>query len=424
MSSINPQFKLRQPKNDVTSIFLMFYFKSGERFVYGTGLKVKTKYWDKENQRLKRVKVDESVKNEHNLINKKLEEYLDELYDIFRNLDKQKINPAKDILKRELDDRFKISSVDKSMDLIQFAEKVIEDCLNGERLTKKGEKIKHVTIKGYKTTVFHLNQFKKINPYRLNFDEINMKFYKKFVAYFQKKSASTNTIGKNIKNIKVFMKEAYKQGLSKNKIWEHEDFITLEEASDQIYLTMDELQRMYMLDYSDNKRMNRTRDLFILGCFTGLRSGDLENLSKDNIIDEGKMIRLRMKKTGDLVVIPLNPMVRAILDKYNGNPPDMIVNHAFNQYLKDLGKDADIIEQVTRTITKGGIRVDTTSPKYKLITVHTARRTFATNMFLAGVPAISIMKITGHKTEKSFLKYIRITAEENARMLLNHSFFS
>ena len=45
---------------------------------------------------------------------------------------------------------------------------------------------------------------------------------------------------------------------------------------------------------------------------------------------------------------------------------------------------------------------------------HTARRSGATNMYLAGIPTIAIMKVTGHKTEREFMKYIKITEEQTA----------
>lgn len=61
-------------------------------------------------------------------------------------------------------------------------------------------------------------------------------------------------------------------------------------------------------------------------------------------------------------------------------------------------------------------------PKYKLISSHTARRSFATNAYKAGVPTIAIMKITGHTKESTFLKYIRVSAEENAELLSQHPF--
>jgi hypothetical protein len=40
------------------------------------------------------------------------------------------------------------------------------------------------------------------------------------------------------------------------------------------------------------------------------------------------------------------------------------------------------------------------------------------------VPAISIMKITGHTSEKAFLGYIRISQEENAELMKGHRFFN
>ena len=56
-------------------------------------------------------------------------------------------------------------------------------------------------------------------------------------------------------------------------------------------------------------------------------------------------------------------------------------------------------------------------PKYKFITNHTARRSFCTNMFLRNIPPISIMSISGHKTEKIFLKYIKVDKDSHANII-------
>ncbi len=85
---------------------------------------------------------------------------------------------------------------------------------------------------------------------------------------------------------------------------------------------------------------------------------------------------------------------------------------------------AGMNETIERVATKGGKRIREVFKKYEMITVHTARRSFATNAFLHNVPSISIMKITGHRTEKNFLKYIKISQEENANKLIAHPFFS
>jgi hypothetical protein len=95
-----------------------------------------------------------------------------------------------------------------------------------------------------------------------------------------------------------------------------------------------------------------------------------------------------------------------------------------NDYLKEIGEKAKFNSSVEIISTKGGVRNREVFKKYELITVHTARRSFATNAYLHDVPAISIMKITGHRTEKSFLKYIKISQEDNANKLINHPFFS
>jgi integrase len=57
---------------------------------------------------------------------------------------------------------------------------------------------------------------------------------------------------------------------------------------------------------------------------------------------------------------------------------------------------------------------------YECISSHTARRSFATNLYLDGYPTIEIQKITGHKTETSFMKYIRVTKLDAAKRLSAH----
>ena len=103
--------------------------------------------------------------------------------------------------------------------------------------------------------------------------------------------------------------------------------------------------------------------------------------------------------------------------------PRQITNQKMNEYLKDLGELLKFEEDILIVKTKGGKREETVFKKYDLISCHTARRSFATNSFKAGVPSISIMKITGHTTEKSFLQYIKISNEENAVLMAQNSFF-
>lgn len=96
----------------------------------------------------------------------------------------------------------------------------------------------------------------------------------------------------------------------------------------------------------------------------------------------------------------------------------------FNDVIRRICKRAGIINDIHLEYTRGCDNVQKVVKKYELISSHTARRTAATNMYLAGIPVFRIMLITGHKSESAFYRYIRIRKEENAKELQNHAFFS
>jgi integrase len=116
-------------------------------------------------------------------------------------------------------------------------------------------------------------------------------------------------------------------------------------------------------------------------------------------------------------MVPIHPTTKAIFEKYDFNFPKPISNQKFNEYLKDICKLARIDAAHTKKRTIGGIETDETAPKYEFISSHTARRSFATNLYNADFPTLDIMKITGHKTEKAFMRYIKITKKDAAQKL-------
>jgi NACalpha-BTF3-like transcription factor len=116
-------------------------------------------------------------------------------------------------------------------------------------------------------------------------------------------------------------------------------------------------------------------------------------------------------------------VIREILERRDNVLPEAVSNQKLNDALKELGKLADITEEVEVTITRGDRRVTVRRPKYALMTTHTARRSGCTNMYLAGIDIYTIMGFSGHTTEKSFRRYIKIKQEENAQRFLEHPFF-
>ena len=92
-------------------------------------------------------------------------------------------------------------------------------------------------------------------------------------------------------------------------------------------------------------------------------------------------------------------------------PLPMISNQKFNKYLKELCKLAEINDPIEIIRYKGATKQSTIYPKYEVISAHTGRKTFATLSLEKGIPAETVMKITGHADYKSFQRYVKVTEE-------------
>lgn len=187
-----------------------------------------------------------------------------------------------------------------------------------------------------------------------------------------------------------------------------------------IYLTTDEVENIHNLKIKDNSSI--ARDLFVIGCCTGLRYSDYSKLTATNI--QNGSITIKTQKTGAKVILPVHWMVKEILSRHNDSLPRFELSQQnFNKVIKTIAKKAGINSEVTIERMQGNDRIRKKVKKYSLVSSHTARRSFATNMYLAGIPTAKIMLCTGHQTESSFFKYIRIGKQENAKELAEHPFF-
>jgi integrase len=192
------------------------------------------------------------------------------------------------------------------------------------------------------------------------------------------------------------------------------------EDANAVYLTVGELKRINHLK-GLSKEVAAVRDRFLVGCYTALRYGDYSALTKSDII-KGK-IYAKTNKTGRLVVIPVHPVISEVLKRNKGELPPLPSQQAFGATIKRVCKKAGVVNEIMYERTVGARVVKKRVKKYELVSSYTARRTGATNMYLAGIPTARIMLLTRHKTEQSFFKYIRIEREENARTLSEHPFF-
>ncbi|MEK0413156.1 MAG: hypothetical protein RL070_644 [Bacteroidota bacterium] len=286
---------------------------------------------------------------------------------------------------------------------------------NGTRVhLSKGTPMAPKTIFQFENLKRHLENYQKIKKTKIEFDNIDLVFYNEFVEYLTTKlNLAPNTIGKLITNLKVFLREAFDEGITTNNIFANRRFRSNSSLAETIYLTPLEIKEILNLDLKSNLKLDRVRDMFIIGCFTGLRFSDIINIKPEHINDG--MIEITQVKTKERVAIPITQEVERLLSKYN-NSLKKISNQKFNDYLYEIVKKCQGLEiEVTKKAIQGGKQILIKKPKYEFVSSHTARRSFATNEYMAkGLNVRDIMAITGHKTEKSFYKYIRQTPKENA----------
>jgi site-specific recombinase XerD len=307
--------------------------------------------------------------------------------------------------------------------LFAYITTFIANSEKGER-SFKGKSVVYRTIQRYRSTETLLLEFQKQQNEPFTFNMIDKAFIDAFNAFMKRvKNYSPTTMGKHVSTLKSFLNEATDEGLNKNLKFKSKAFAVTKTAKDAIALSESDITAMYNLDLSHRTGLDRVRDLFIIATKTGLRFSDFTEIKPENIKrnDKGIFIDKIQFKTKDKVVIPIDETVLEILNKYDNNLPKAISNQKFNDYIKEIAQLVPQLHEIhERSITKGGITSTVANPKWELISSHTARRSFATNAYKRGTPTLSIMAITGHKTEAAFLAYIKVTKEEHAEMIRQH----
>lgn len=409
--------------------------------LYGmTPKKISSDKWSNETESIKsRIVFDDKIRNNFNndIANLKAS-----IFKALETTNKADINTL--WLETEIDkyyhpEKYEPVETSKPITLFEFIEKFIQTAPT-RKVNKAGTLMNKRAIVQHRITFDFLKTFATYKQKKtFEFSDMNKLFYDEFVKYLQTFNLASNTIGQKIKHLKLWLNEAYKLELH-TEIKYKSAFEGIQEKSDNVALDEIELQRLFDLDFSNAttkdvykykvlvqekeadsyklETLDIVRDGFLLECWTGCRFSDLGKITSQNI--KNGLISLKQQKTGAEVIIPLHPMSIAILEKYNYMPPKPVSNQRFNDVIKILCHIAEINEQERKEITKGGVKQVNFYKKWKLISSHTGRRSFATNNYRMGLDTYTIMKITGHKTESSFLKYIKVKPEEHAQRMLDH----
>lgn len=276
-------------------------------------------------------------------------------------------------------------------------------------------RLKPNTIKSYKTSIRDFVEYEKYRKTKLNFNSFDLNFYDDFQDYhFNYKKNGKNTFGNRIKHLKSLLNNAYERGLISNLTFRK--FKKPSVKTDDVYLTFDEYIKLDKVQL-DNSKLDVARDLFLIGCETGLRFSDFSQLQKSNI--QNNNITIISEKTNEPLSIPLSPMAKKILKKYNYELPNIKVNARFNKHIKVVCMQAGIDDVISLKKDINGRITNIKRKKYEWVSSHTARRSFATNYYMEPDTHIyDLMCITGHKTEKQFLNYIKKNKKEPMKSLV------
>jgi integrase len=411
---------------DAKCLIYMQVKYSGQKLVYSFGQKIEPKFWDDSKQRVKGVEgAKKAGKDELNgLLNALEKEFI-----IAYNKEIKNGIPAPRTLKQHLDN-FLYQNLQENTSQENTLFKLINRFVAGEIKFRGRDKTKG-SLNNYNSVLKHLVEFQKKKGYKVDFETITLDFFYQYVTFLKNAvKLSQNTIAKDITLLKVFMSEAIDLGYTNNLQFKHKKFTVSTVDTDAVYLTENEILALYRFNLSETPKLERVRDLFVFGCFTGLRFSDYSNIRPENVVQiEGDLfIKLVTQKTQDLVIIPCNPVILELFKKYESNYnklPRTISGQKFNDYIRDACKAAgkaasEAAGKPAGMNETGRLSTDPSLQLWQCISSHTARRSFATNLYLQGFPTIDLMKITGHKTEKAFLKYIRVSKLDTAKRLNEH----
>ena len=384
-----------------TTLYLFFTITNGSRLKFRTPIKVLPELWD---FRKGRYKSSAAGSIELNLDLDNLSSTLVKTF--LRSMEDDKDEKTIVEVKNQLAEIIKGRKIIRSMDLLKVQEEFLE---------RKKDLLSKGTLQEYKTVFKSLKDFAEAKKEALNLDSFNQSFFEEYEGFLITKENPkkpgqgllNDTIAKYTATLKTFLQWGFENGFHKNVLAfsNIKTRIKKRAKNDIVTLTELELKELLEYDFSGNSRLEKVRDIFCFGCFTGQRFSDIMNF---NYVDfDGQtwdFISLKNKKR---VIVPMSGFISGalpILAKYPDGFPK-ISNQKFNDYLKEIGEHAEL-NKLVKIIRYSGVQtVERCDPKYEFMSSHMARRTFVTLSLEKGVPITIIQKITQHSDLRTLIKY-------------------
>ena len=357
----------------------MLIAANGERTEFQTGRKIEPENWDNAKQQSKGKTAEAKLLNAYlNQLRNKV--YLKEIELMQRGF----LITAR-LLRDAVTD--KVEALNEKTMFQVFAEH------NEEQRKLVGKGLSKATYWVSEYTYRLLKEFveQKYQRSDLFLRELNIGFIQSFHTFLlTDKGMSQNSSTKHLKLLKKIINMAIA-----NSYMTFNPFLTYKVEREPVeidFLDDDELRRIINFD-TPLPRLERAKDMFLFGCFTGLSYIDIKTLAPENFEKDGAgriWIKKRRVKTGVLSRIPLLPVAKLILEKYKGGDKLLPIQDPadINKYLKDIA----ILCKIN-----------------KRITFHTSRHTFASTVTLANNISLEVVsKMIGHTNTRMTTHYAKL----------------
>lgn len=380
-------------------IQIWYRCEDGSRFVKSTGESIKPKHWNKRTQR-----ANSSYEAGALELNNFLDSFEKKLKRIILRIKTDDLIPTRELITKYWEE----SDVKKNF--LKYLQTIID---NPATLKRKGKTPGVNRMKIYSGLKAHIEAMEKKFSKTYSFQDINEDFYNELIDYLQEKENPCNdaSVSKYIKALIAIMNLATKKELNTNLIYRDREIFAIpsDDQSEKIFLTEEEILKIYKKEFT-SERLTRERDAIVLGASMGLRHSDFVRIKPHNFTkqEDGYYLTIADEKESNISKVPVNALALEILEKYKFEAPSTVSNQKRNEAIKEVLKEAKIDQLVLTYNTFKGKKREIVKPKYQLASTHTLRRSCVTNLYLKKFPTFSIMKIWGWKSEKAFLRYIRV----------------
>ena len=392
-------------KNNPTNMYCRFCNTKAIDITTTINFFINPAHWDYKGQRIKNVV---AVKN-RDVLNKKLQllkiHIIDEFNLCFMDgeiIDKTWLTNTINKFYKRPTQEVKNRNLPHTIYLSNFANWWIMN--ESPKWTTQGNISKRALL-AYKIFTKHLKLFEGSNKVRLK--DISNEVINTFVVYLAEDDYSCRYIGKLVNTYKFFCFRAEELNFNINNGFKKRVVLPKVKEIKEPYLNPEEIDKLFSHDFGENESLDNVRDNLIIAVWTGLRISDfMSRLNVSNFIDD--FIEITTQKTKTPVSIPIHDQIKEILIKRNGQLPRKITDDKFNKDVKKVCKEVGINNKMKGKLFDNTKKRKITGvyEKYKLVSSHIGRRSFATNHF-GKIANQTLMKICGWSSEPTMMNYIK-----------------